>query len=475
MSSVNMLNTGRSALIANKAALTTTGHNIANINTEGFSRQRVEQTSQEAHPSFGQAIFGTGVKVKQVTRINDEYLTRQISKEQKNLGSYEEKDFALSQTEAIFNEMNNEGLNRLMSNFFNEFRKLGNQPENESLRMTVRESTEQLTGDFHRISGQISEIQRNIDNRITSNVNQANELIKRIAHLNGEVSRMEISGGQAGDLRDKRDLAVKELSTIMDIASATNEKGELTLSLTGVGSLVSGQQFNELATETTPADPDRGKPEGAVEILIKGLLPPRITHRLEDKGKLGGLVHARDQVLGTATKRMNELAFTFATKVNEVHRQGYGIDGGTGRDFFEPMDSMDNAAQKIRVSDAIKTNVFSIAAAVDPDSPGDNRLVQRLASLQYDRLMSNGRATFDDHYNATVADVATVQQKNKQLFAHQKSVSGQLEKFRESISGVSLDEETSNLIQFQHAFDAAARVIKIADEIMETVLNLRRM
>lgn len=474
MSSVNMFNTGKSALFANKAALATTGHNIANANTEGFSRQRVETTAQDPHSAIGKSVMGTGVKVANVIRINDEYLGRQIEKESKTLGSYEEKDFAYSQVEAIFNELTNEGMNRLMSNFFNEFRKLGNSPENEALRMTVRESTEQLASDFKRISHSLRDIQKNIDTRIESNVRQANDLIGRVAHLNGEIKRMEISGAQSGDLRDKRDLALKSLSSMLGTTVATNEKGELTVALDGVGVLLSGTKFTKFSTELGKANEETGKPENSVNIMLDDLIPPDVSYRFKGTGKIGGLIEARDQVIGSISRRMDELAFEFARRVNEVHRQGYGLDGGTGRDFFKEPQALRGAAESLELSAAVKADPSAIATALVAGAPGDNRLVQRLSALQFERTMGNGRATFDDYYNATVADLATIQQKNKLSFSHQKSIMGQLEKFRESISGVSIDEETTNLIQFQHAFDAAAKVIKVADEILDTVLNIRR-
>src|SRR3990167_199442 len=126
--SVNIFNTGKSALFSSRSALSTTGHNISNVNTEGYSRQRVEQESIAAD-KLGNVVYGTGVRVAGIQRINDEYLTRQVSHETKFLGQYREKDVALAQADSIFNELNNEGLNRLLAKFFNEFRKLGNDPE----------------------------------------------------------------------------------------------------------------------------------------------------------------------------------------------------------------------------------------------------------------------------------------------------------------------------------------------------------
>jgi flagellar hook-associated protein 1 FlgK len=474
MSSVNMFNTGKSALFANKAALATTGHNIANVNTEGYTRQRVELTAADPHAAIGKSTTGTGVRIDQVIRINDEYLDRQIFNEQKYLGAYEERDYALSQVEAIFNETQNEGLNRLVSNFFNEFRKLGNQPENESMRLTVRESSTQLISDFKRIHRTLKDIQKNLDSRIESDINHANDLIKRVSHLNTEIRRMEMSGGQSGDLRDKRDLAVKQLSNMLGTSVSTNEHGEYNVGMGGVGVLVSGPKFTQFKTEFSKGNYETGKPENSVSILIENLLPPDVTHRFGETGRVGGLVDARDNVIGGILNRMDQLAYSFATKINQVHRQGYGLDGGTGRNFFEEPTKIENASDNLELADEIKEDVSAIAAAITPNAPGDNRLVQRLTALQFERNMAGGKSTFDDFYNATVADMATIHQKNKLNFQHQKSVMSQLEKFRESVSGVSIDEETTNLIQFQHAFDAAAKVIKVADEMLDTVLSLRR-
>jgi flagellar hook-associated protein 1 FlgK len=473
MSSVNIFNTGKSGLFANRAALATTGHNIANVNTEGYSRQRAEQVA--ANPvQIGTTVFGTGVRLQQIQRINDEYLTRQIANESKMQGDYEETDMALAQAENVFNELGNAGLNRLVAKFFNEFRKLGNEPESEALRATVREAADQLIGDFKRISRTLKDVQKNIDIRIEANVREVNALTQRIASLNEDIKRMELAGGNAGDLRDSRDNAIKKLSTIADIHVATSERGELTISIQNVGPLLSGQLFNKMSVGTAKANPETGQPEGGYRILLENVGTPDITDKLQ-LGRLGGLVQSRDKYIGTALKRLDELAYQFSTKINQIHSQGFNLAGATGINFFKTPAHMANAAEEMSLSNEVRQDSNAIATALVPDAPGDNRLVQLIARLQHERLMSNGHATFDDHYNATVADLATITQKNKQVLEHQTHIIDQLNKFRESISGVSLDEETTNLMQFQHAFDASARVIKVADEMLDTVLNLRRI
>ncbi|MBI3544814.1 MAG: flagellar hook-associated protein FlgK [Deltaproteobacteria bacterium] len=472
MGITNVMNTGKSGLFANRASLATTGHNIANVNTEGYSRQRVEQVASAPHPA-GAINVGTGVHAVNIHRINDEYLTMQIANEMKNLGQYEEKDMAMAQTGNIFNEINDSGVNKLMANFFNEFRKLGNEPESEAMRVTVRESADQLIGDFHRISTSIRDVQKNVDVRIEANVRQVNELVQRVAHLNEDIKRLELKAGETGDLRDSRDNCIKKLSTIIDISVASNEKGELTIGIAnGVGPLVSGSQFNVMSVQKMKGDGEAGTPEGALQIRVENFASPDITHKLVN-GRLGGLVESRDSIIGKMMKRVDELAFVFSQKVNEIHRQGYNMNNGTGTDFFKELDSVEGAAAAMSLSAAVRDDANNIATALGPDSPGDNRLVQQIARLQHMRVMSGGRSTFDDHFNATVADLATINAKNKSVLDHQGHIVSQLEKFREAVAGVSLDEETTNLVQFQHAFDACAKVIKVADEMLESVLRMR--
>ncbi|HRK02975.1 MAG TPA: flagellar basal body rod C-terminal domain-containing protein, partial [Oligoflexia bacterium] len=152
---------------------------------------------------------------------------------------------------------------------------------------------------------------------------------------------------------------------------------------------------------------------------------------------------------------------------------GYSARGTTGIDFFAPLTTKRGAAEFLRISDAVAADANVIATGLLPDSPGDNRLIQQISNLQHAKTMGGGVATFDDFYNATVTELATASHRNKHVLEHQTNIVTQLEKVRESISGVSLDEETTNLVQYQHAFDAAAKVIKVADEILETVLNMR--
>jgi flagellar hook-associated protein 1 FlgK len=143
-------------------------------------------------------------------------------------------------------------------------------------------------------------------------------------------------------------------------------------------------------------------------------------------------------------------------------------------DFFKPLAGTERASQYIGLSDAVANDVNQIAAGATPDSPGDNRIAVAISQLQNMRMMEHGNSTIDAFYNGMVSDVGVVAGRNRNALVQQKDISMQLDKMREQISGVSMDEETANLLQFQRAFDASAKVISVADQCLETVLNLRR-
>jgi flagellar hook-associated protein 1 FlgK len=198
-----------------------------------------------------------------------------------------------------------------------------------------------------------------------------------------------------------------------------------------------------------------------------------VTHAVKG-GKIGALIEVRDQTLSSVLNRLDELASAITTSVNAIHRQGVTRYGTTGVDFFKPLAGTDRASAYIGLSDAVANDVNQIAAGAESNAPGDNRIAVAISQLQNMRVMENGNATMDSFYNGIVSDIGVVAGRNRSALNQQKDISMQLDKMREQISGVSMDEETANLLQFQRAFDASAKVISVADQCLETVLNLKR-
>jgi flagellar hook-associated protein 1 FlgK len=469
----NIFNTGRSGMAANKAAIATSGHNIANSKTEGASRQRVQTEASVPQPGMGHTLVGTGVGVSRIERVNDQYIEKQIRDAGRDLASLEEKDMVLHQAEDIFNEMGGEGLNRLISRTFNEFRKLSTDPDSEAVRQSVREATAAMVNDFHRIRTELGDVQKHIDARIDGNLSEANATIKELAELNQRINQLAIQGGQPNDLMDRRDQVLKKLATYMDVSMHMDKDGNYDVDAKGIGPIVVGNHTEGFSATRGQAD-DEGKPTNSLDIHTTASASSNVTHRIHG-GKLGALLDSRDKLLSTVINRLDELAYTMSTAVNEVHRQGFTRDGAQGVGYFKQLGGSERAAEFIDLSDAVRASVNNIATAAAADSPGDNRVAVAISGLQTARLMGNGHSTMDDYYNSIVSDVGVAVASTKSSMKQSTDIVNQLNNMREQISGISIDEETANIMQYQQAFAANARVIQVADEMLKEVLDLRRM
>jgi flagellar hook-associated protein 1 FlgK len=473
MSIPSIFASGYSGLIASKAGIATTGHNIANANTEGYSRQRVVTTTADPHgTSLGNNVIGTGTQVQRIERVNDEYIDKQLRNAHKDLNHYEEKEIVLKQLEDVFNEMNGDGLNQLISRFFNEFRKLSEEPENAAVRQSVKEATQAVVSDFHRLRTEIEGLQEHIDARIEGYVRQANSFTQEIKSLNEKIRVFETGGACPNDLLDQRDLVLDKLNALLDITSYKDKVGNYTIDIRGVGPLVSGVEPEILSVKRSIAD-DNGKPVGAYDVCFSGNVHGVITHDIHG-GKIGALLDARDNLVSSILERLDDLAYGLSEEVNQLHVQGFNQKGESGVCYFQPLDTKERASQFLSLSDEVLENINQIATGFEIDAPGDNRIAIAISKLQSSKLLNQGTATFDECYNSIVSDVGVLAAHNKFSCSQQKDISSQLYKLREQTAGVSIDEETTNLLQFQHAFDASARVIQVADEMFKTVLAMKR-
>jgi flagellar hook-associated protein 1 FlgK len=467
----DVMYTGITGMRASKTNIQTAGHNISNANTKGFHRQRVLQHSNDPKDS-GVGFIGRGTRVSRIERVNDSYLQKQIHHSERDLNNYSEKEATLMSLEDIFNEMDGDGLNRLMTRFFNEFRKLANDPDREATRESVREATQALVNDFHRIRQHVNEVRGQIDSKIEGYISEVNAHAENVKGLNLKIQKAEINGHDANDLRDKRDEAVRGIAQYFDIATYTNEDGGIQIDIKGVGPLVNGPLALKLKAESTQAN-DRGKPEGSFDISTKGNANSNVTYLLKG-GKLGALVEVRDDTLSRVLGRLDDLAYNLTRSVNKIHREGFTRVGAKQIDFFKELDSKDRASEFIQVSDDVKANVNNISTAANPNAPGDNRIALAISGLQHVTLLNGGEATMDDWYNSIISEVGVERSKNAEALGQQESIQGQLEKMRDQISGVSLDEETADLLKYQQVFDASAKVISVANELMDEVMNLKK-
>lgn len=465
---------GKQAMANSQTALQTTSHNIANANTEGYTRQRIEQQSAEPIGS-GKLRIGQGSKTVGVTRVVNSYLNKQIQDETTKLGTSSGRQGSLDRVEQVYNESINKGLNRFLANFFNAFKEFANNPESQATRALVKESAKILTEDFHRIHNQLDSIQKDVDAQIRAQVSQINGYSKEIATLNEKIQMVEVSGAPANDERDRRDLLLKKLGELVNIRYAEGDNGKIAITAGNNALLVSGYEFNELIAKSTPADGI--KREGNIDVFFRS--GPKgseflVTNQLKG-GHIGGALDARDSIINDLHSKLDHIAFSVTDEINALHRQGYDRYDQTGRNFFEPVQDEFNAALNIKLNEEIEEDSGYIAGAFQPGSPGDNRIANAIAAVQTKAIFQNGTSSVDDYFNGIVGEFAVLTRKNTMALEHQKNIVEQLKNVREGISGVSLDEETTDMVKFQKAYDASARLIKVADEMFDTVLNLKRL
>lgn len=464
----HMMNTGTRAMMNNQTALSTVGHNIANKSTEGYSRQRVElQTNIPI--TEGRLQIGTGSLAAQVTRINNPYLEKQIQREGARGGYLEARAGAMERVEQVYNEQMNKGLSQYMGEFFNAFRELANYPENTATRTHVREMGQVLSNDFQRVHKELTAVQEDLETQMGAHVEEINQIVKEIASLNEKISAVEIQGIPANDQRDRRDLLLKKLNEKIDISWAENETGQLSITAAKNAVLVSGFSHQELATKRS-GDGNR------LEVFYKtpaGQLTP-LTQSISG-GKLGALIDTRDNTIEEFKGQIDQLAYTFSKEVNHIHRQGVDLLGRPGVDFFREPLMVSGAAANISISADLKRDANRVVAAMREKGVADNTVANVIANLQDRAIMSDGTSTLDDFFRSSVGRAGVLTQRAQKESEAQKNILTQLGNLRESISGVSLDEEATKMIEFQKGFDASARLIRTADEMFDTVLNLKRL
>lgn len=456
-----------------QSALHTVSHNIANKNTEGYSRQRTETFTNFPY-GHGKTRIGTGARNASIQRVNNPYMERQLASEKSQLGFLEGQSTSLMRLEQVYNEQAVEGINHSMVKFFNSFRELSTNPESMPARIAVKESADLLSRDFNRVAEQLQEIRGDANSQAKVFVTEINSLTEEIGSLNGQIQKIEIGGGFANDERDRRDLLVKKLGEAIDIKWAEGEDRTLTISTGSNAILVAGTDARQLSA--TPTSGTEKKADGDYDIFYhhhEYAEPLVITDRIAG-GKLGGVLKVRDGDVREFQDKIDMLAFEIGNQVNDLHGQGYNAFNQTGTAFFDPMSQVKGAATNIKINGAVLGDVGHIVAGLDPDRPGDNRIANMIGELQYKKTLVDGSTSLDDYYNGMVAELGLRTEKANHLLETQKGVVTQLENLRESYSGVNVDEEVASMIEWQKQFDASARIIRTADEMLDTVINLRR-
>jgi len=452
-----ILDIARQALSAQQAALNTTGHNIANVNTPGYSRQRVIMEANKPTKT-GWGFYGNGVSINTIERMRNSYLDSEIRNEKQEMGSWAYREMVYTELESVFNEPSDNSLGQNIRDFWDGWGTLANDPESASAREVVRQNGSTLASTFHNIYSRIQNLQQNMNQDMETLVVDVNSILHQIGDLNTKISSLESGSATANDYRDKRDLLFTQLSELVAVNGAEGKNGMLTITLGGK-IMLERDSVNEIKADNKAA--------GDISVTVPVWSSDNRTVQVSS-GRMKGLLDMRDGVIPDMLASLDELANTFVSQVNAVHETGYGADGNTGRSFFNINTT---GAKDIALSNDVLESLSYIAAS-DDGQIGDGNNALTIARLSEEKVLSGNSATTEDYYAGLMGNLGVKSAEARSMTANQELLVEQIEVQQSSYSGVSLDEEMTNLIKYQHAYEAAARLVRSVDEMMQTVIEM---
>lgn len=443
-------------MMAQQTALNVAFNNVANANTEGYSRQRVEL--QASNPISGIIYgeqLGSGVEVANVSRIRDEFLDYQLRTQTSELKSQTTVYDTLDRVETVFNETARDiGIGSDLNKFWNAWQDVSVTPASPAVRTVLMESAVTLSDHISQVYSQLQGIQNDINTQIEQTVTTVGILAGRLNTLNNQIATSMMNGESPNDLLDNRDSLLDQLSGI----------GNITVSKRGASGAIDVKMGNNTIVD------EKGPGAKLDPLAVSG-------------GSLGALVKLGNTEGNNPSnvqyymKKLDAIAVGLAQSVNKLHAQGLDLEGKNGVAFFVAAAGEDISAANITVNSVIQKNVYKIAAsASDLNLTGNGEAAMAIANLKMTAQMSDaadgsGQKTIDAFYQEAVIQLGSRVNEAESNVVNQRTLVNNLSLKKESFSGVSVDEETANMVVFQHAFSACARVISIVDEMLDTVIN----
>ncbi len=451
---------GRQALLAAERAIGVTGHNISNVNTPGYSRQT--PLLQASRPD--DRGFGTGVQLRSVQRSVDGFLDARQLTSSSSLGGATTGRQLLDRLQALF-PVGDLGIGNALAEFFASANSLADSPQDLAVRNELLESGQALAGQIRSSADGIATLQRETDDRLGQAAFEANGVLQNLANLNREIIAAERGGRETNDLRDQRQVALGELASHLSIQVVEIDDGVNVFAASGQGLLIG----TDAATLTTELDPTNvgldGNPLSKIGITAgDGSV---ISLSGDIGGTIGTLLDTRDTTLPGDSASLDLLASNLRDAVNLVQTNAAGrdLDGNVGAAFFTG-----TGAGDLQVS---LTDPRGIAAA-QGTTPSDNTNALALAGVAQQTFPALGGATLNAYFGTLHARVGQQARSADDDATIQENVSNALAAQREAVSGVSLDEEFTNLIRYQRAFQAASQIINVSNVLLDDLIGLVR-
>ena len=550
MSITSILNMAKTSLLNSQLAMNVTSNNIANVDTEGYSRQEAVFSSRGSKYSY-YGVVGQGAEISAIQRQHDQFIQDQIIDGSSVSSRWEMTNSILTEIELALTSDDTYGTSKYLNDFWSAWADLSGEPLGYTERGLLVSAAVRLTESFNSTAVSLENIQQDLDSNIQSTVQEINSITNAIASLNEKILGIETgSGMQANDLLDQRDVLLNDLAELVDYDVVTDQNGNANVYLKNGTPLVSGTHNWELNTDNLMSDSqfhditwdDGSGGERSVLSAISG-------------GKLYAMIEQRDSFIPETLGQLDLLAAAITQEVNKIHVQGTAADGTSGNNFFEPLQgeawasnanlgdaaaeatvfdeaaltlheyevifsdsnnltvrdketgldvathdlSTDGAtvyfegikltfsgtaqagdtftvstthlaAKNMSVSSEVLDNQDKIAASLSSE-PGGNQGALDIAALQSAGTMRDGTVTFGDALAKIIGDVGVAKTDAETNGSFHEDLLSYLNTMREEVSGVSLDEEMIDLMKFQRSFQAASKLINIADEMYETLIN----
>ncbi|MBN2688602.1 MAG: flagellar hook-associated protein FlgK [Deltaproteobacteria bacterium] len=461
MSGISALNIAKDSLLSHQTAINITGSNIANVNTTGYTRQRpVFTTTGTMDVEAGLVQLSVGID--QIERIYDRFLEAEINEQIQDLGYSETRKEQLEVVEIIFNETTGEGIDDLLNEFWGAWEDLSANPAGQAEREAVLSTAESLTYLFRSYSSDLVSLQGDVDDSIVNLVSQVNSKLASIADLNEKISQSDTGTGDTNTLRDERTVLVKELAEIVDIQYYEDSLGALNIFISNGLTLVESGNCYNLDVEVNSGN-------SFYHDIVFADNPGESINSFITSGKLAGLIEIRDTTAAGYLDDLDTLAAALVQEVNAQHQSGYDLSGNVAGSFFDPTKT---TARTIDVSADIIADVNKIAASETVNSDGNNALY--LGRLKDSLVLNGGTSTFNGYYSSFIGQIGEDTESAVRTCDHHTDLMDQLTNRRESISGVSIDEEMLNLIKYQMGYSAAAKLCTTVQGLVETLLELVR-
>lgn len=460
-----LLSVARSGLMASQAQIATASQNVTNAQTPGYSRQRVT-----LNPGFPEQLpfgtFGTGVMVAGVVRMREEMIDAGYRRDSQTASFTEERRDALQAVEGVLGEPSDSGLASSLEQLWSSFSDLSTNPDSGAARGVVRQRATQVAAQLNSFGNQVEDARTVARTRLLETADRVNTLSSQVADINARIVAAEAAGNQAPDMRDQRDLKIDELASLIGATSYPQADGSINVNVGG-DSIVDGADFKRVRIQALTNDPT--KLGVALGDLPPSGIPTETMYQIG--GQLAGTLDGYNNIYPDALRNLDAIASALVTETNTLHRTGF-IGAAAAGDFFDPAGT---TARTIRVDTSIANNANLIAASGIANESGDNSVAIAMSRLRDTAVPVNGQTvSISEGYRNVVASIATKVNGASGTATAARTLASQTDARRESVKGVSIDEEMVNLMKYQQSYAAAARLISVVDELSQTLINLGR-